>query len=1365
MEQIEKTYDWLQQHFIQYNVVSKNVVEIDGDNYLIVSEKNNKIFTNNMSLMLSESELNDIEDYNISYFIIYFGDRCYYLNDKDFEFTDIVDEVGDVVGQSMQLKSMKELKYIGQYINKDQQIVFPMLGVHGGYDLCNGSKMYNQWCEKAKWLGIEILGICEENTLAGALLFQNACQKAQLRSVIGETICVEYDSSTQYHIKLYVLNQQGWINLCQINGIINTSKSKSIKIQQLQKFTDGLICVLTATISISAIYQTFGNMFDNIFYQLDFVKWKNSTKDEEWLDNLYEYLLSYRDKIQPIAIYDCYYLEQQDNEIQPILWQIGKRENFKYRSDDRWFKTSDEYINQALSLFDESDDKPMEIITQAIENTLLFNDIEFSIPTGQKHLPVYELTAEQQQQYQTSENLFYSLIEQGIEQKVKQKGLDVDKYIERVQQEVETIEYGQVRDYFLIVWDILNWCRDNNILFGIGRGSAAGCLVSYLLNIVQIDPLQYDLIFERFLNKGRVGKSMPDIDNDIMGSRRDEVKRYIEQRYGKDFVAGIGTYGTFKIRAALKDIVREMGGDQAETNYISAIIDPEDNYIDIFAKYINDKTNPRLYQYVKKHSRQISKLPCLLHQPKTQSVHAAGVVIVPKDNGTIYQQLPCKTMDDIVITEWEGEQIEQSGFLKIDILGIRQLDKFDDILKLIKQHYNVDLNLNEIPLDDKQVYQLFSQGFNEDIFQFGGQGLKEYCKVLKPDNIEDLIATVALYRPGPIEMGAHERYAKIKNGNGIATYPFGTENILKNTYGLICYQEQTMKIVQELAGFSLVEADDIRKAMGKKIAELMAKYKQQFIDGAVNSGCPQDEAEQIWKDLEGFASYAFNRCISGQERIYRASQNKSGKSAFYPTVAQMFKIKNNYDYAKSIGKTSLHWKYKNQGYPHSFSLNEQGKLIKNKIKNISFAGFKEVYTVTTQSGKTIDVTLNHKFPTNNGEKQLKDIDIENDLLFINENDFSTCLEKIVSIEFKQVEDVYDVEMEHPYHTFVNIQGVVTSNSHAACYAITGYYCQWLKCNFPLEFWLTSLKYSRDDEVQARIAEIKNITEGIKIQQPDILKSRQDYYGDVDTKTIYWSLNSVKYVSRNTTDEIADFRQKHSFVDLESFVKELEIYKQNKKIAAQNEQIRVYNGINKRVICYLIVAGAFDNIERIKKPNERRLILKKYFQLINPELQDDVLMLNSEQWQSKVGDYFQLLNCTNDYTWTLKQKEVCGFGNVDFQQVVEQLDYNNIGLFISNSELNVLDLQSKKKKVIVGGIVTEVKNRNSKNGPFCQLVIHDGLAECKVTVWNESYEKYIEQLQDCVGKLFFIDGDALYDSGYMKCNVIHSKTDSKLNFLQ
>ena len=1197
MEQIEKTYNWLQQHFIQYNVVSKNVVEIDGNNYLIVSEKNNKVFTNNMSLMLSESELNDIEDYNISYFIIYFGDRCYYLNDKDFEFTDIVDEVGDVVGQSMQLKSMKELKYIGQYINKDQQIVFPMLGVHGGYDLCNGSKMYNQWCEKAKWLGIETLGICEENTLAGALLFQNACQKAQLRSVIGETICVEYDSSTQYHIKLYVLNQQGWINLCQINGIINTSKSKSIKIQQLQKFTDGLICVLTTTISISAIYQTFDNMFDNIFYQLDFVKWKNSTKDEEWLDNLYEYLLSYRDKIQPIAIYDCYYLEQQDNEIQPILWQIGKRENFKYRSDDRWFKTSDEYINQALSLFDESDDKPMEIITQAIENTLLFNDIEFSIPTGQKHLPVYELTAEQQQQYQTSENLFYSLIEQGIEQKVKQKGLDVDKYIERVQQEVETIEYGQVRDYFLIVWDILNWCRDNNILFGIGRGSAAGCLVSYLLNIVQIDPLQYDLIFERFLNKGRVGKSMPDIDNDIMGSRRDEVKRYIEQRYGKDFVAGIGTYGTFKIRAALKDIVREMGGDQAETNYISAIIDPEDNYIDIFAKYINDKTNPRLYQYVKKHSRQISKLPCLLHQPKTQSVHAAGVVIVPKDNGTIYQQLPCKTMDDIVITEWEGEQIEQSGFLKIDILGIRQLDKFDDILKLIKQHYNVDLNLNEIPLDDKQVYQLFSQGFNEDIFQFGGQGLKEYCKVLKPDNIEDLIATVALYRPGPIEMGAHERYAKIKNGNGIATYPFGTENILKNTYGLICYQEQTMKIVQELAGFSLVEADDIRKAMGKKIAELMAKYKQQFIDGAVNSGCPQDEAEQIWKDLEGFASYAFNR------------------------------------------------------------------------------------------------------------------------------------------------------------------------SHAACYAITGYYCQWLKCNFPLEFWLTSLKYSRDDEVQARIAEIKNITEGIKIQQPDILKSRQDYYGDVDTKTIYWSLNSVKYVSRNTTDEIADFRQKHSFVDLESFVKELEIYKQNKKIAAQNEQIRVYNGINKRVICYLIVAGAFDNIERIKKPNERRLILKKYFQLINPELQDDVLMLNSEQWQSKVGDYFQLLNCTNDYTWTLKQKEVCGFGNVDFQQVVEQLDYNNIGLFISNSELNVLDLQSKKKKVIVGGIVTEVKNRNSKNGPFCQLVIHDGLAECKVTVWNESYEKYIEQLQDCVGKLFFIDGDALYDSGYMKCNVIHSKTDSKLNFLQ
>lgn len=1437
---------WLQNRKIVYKQIDENVFQIGEENFLLIESKYDKVFTTDMVVILDDQDISRIERNEIHCLVFQICDKFYFSREgEDFVDSETANEYGEI-STDLHIKNFHELQYIGE---NSEECSFPHLGVHGSYDLCNGSGSYKDYCKKAKWLGVSTLGICEENTLSGTLVFQNQCEKHNIKPIIGETIVIQHNLHFQYHIKLFCKNEQGWRNLLRINSKINTSSSKSISLQDLDQYKEGLICVLTPTISLKEIYKNFPK-FEEIYYQLDFAEWSNEIKEEEWLGYIENYLLNYRDKIKPLALYDSFYIEDYQSEIQPILWRIGKRTNFKYRSEDRYFKTGSQYIDQASKLF--STDQGVEIMYKGIENTFRFEEIDFKIPVGEKHLPQYELTEEERRKFGDNEGLFWSLIETGLQDKVISKGIDPDPYIERIQEEVRVIELGQVRDYFLIVWDILNFCKKNKILTGIGRGSAAGCLISYLLGIVQIDPLQYGLLFERFLNEGRVGKSMPDIDNDIQGERREEVKRYIEEKYGKAYVAGIGTYGTFKIRAAMKDLIRECGGDGKEANYISAAIGSEDKFINLFEHSLKTGSNPRIYNFVKKHSYQLNHIPTIFQQPKNQSIHAAGVIIVPKDRGEIFEQLPVKSMNDnVIITEWEGGELEEAGFLKVDILGIKQLDKFDEIFKSIKELRGEDVSLEMIPLDDRKVYSYFQKGWNEDVFQFGGGGLKGYCKVLLPDNIEDLIATVALYRPGPIETGAHEDYAAIKNGEKEPECYYGLEEITKNTYSKIVYQEQIMQIVQHLGGFTLVEADDIRKAMGKKIPEVMAKYKEKFIQGAVNNNCPLEEAESLWDDMERFAGYAFNRCISGKERIYRTSQNKSGKSSYWPTIEEMYKIKNDLEYAKSVGKISLRKKYNRQGYPHSFSLNEDNKLIKNKIKDIRLVGEKEVFEVKTESGRSIRVTSNHKFPTSNGEKKLEDIDVEKDCLYVNlgfvrydssyrfgekgeqgfqkqDTDYSrwkdlmknkpiccelcskegriemhhrdgnhgnnvkeniqylcvSChkkqdyligrnrmgeaglqikLEKIISIKSLGIDVVYDVEMENPYHTFVVESGIVTSNSHAACYAITGYYSQWLKCNYPIEFWLTSLKHSNDQDLQARISEIKSIGDGIKISGPDINFSTTDYKGDVETNTIYWSLSSIKYVGENAVLNIMKIREKESFFDFDSFIQVVEEDKERRKSLLKKGE-RLLSPINRRTILHLIVAGAFDKIERVAHPSERRDIIGKYYRKLHPELED--IEYQNILWKERLGeDWYSLLNCKQDYKWVLEQRRVSGFGSINFIEILNTLRFDK-GVYYNNIDLLSLPLQDNKsvETVICAGVVEEIRIRSSVKGEFAQLLIHDGYHEAIVMVWAEIYEKYSNEILNSKGKLFFMNGEVTYDGRYKKQNIMNSKSFSTVKIL-
>lgn len=849
---------WLQSNSLRYSfIVNDEVFEINEKKFLVIHpkmmdrdidpEQTPKLFWSELQPLLSSQEEQLACEYDIDYFAFYFGDKWYYTGNDPVQ--------------------LNVLKYIG---TSQDEYFEPLayLGVHGKYEICSGSRDYSDWCKKAKFMNYQALGICERNTLAGTLSFQQSCLKNGVKPIIGETVTVKKPGSTDieefYTVKLFATDDIGWRNLLHINAQIKVfNLTEYVDEEFLIKNNQGLICVIGANNKklfpsvVHKLKQAFKKDF--IYFQIDFVQWSSPEKDKEYLIELKEYIDKYLGVVPPIILCDSYYLDKEEAYVKKLLGQVDKS-GFSNNSADQYFKSIVDIANQAAELIanHSTKDQLLELALNSLKQVEKL--CKFQINTSELYLPAYELTKEQKKKFESKDELFWSLITEGMENKILNKVEDDSIYYERIQKEVDILEKGGFIDYFLILWDIIDWSKKQDILTGVGRGSAAGSLVAYLLGLVQIDPIEYNLLFERFLNETRITTSFPDIDADFPSDRRDEVKRYMEERFGIDNVISIGTYGTFKIKAAIKDLGRVMSVDLSKANYITSLIHDSCTYEELFALALNI---PVLKSFIQDNFKLISTIPLILNQPATKSIHAAGVIITPnKYKGkkmTVYDWIPVKKMDGVLVSEWEGPQLEEAGFLKEDILGIRQLEKLKKIFDLIKIHHNIALTFDDIDINDKHVYELFQNGCNEDVFQFGAQGLKNYCADLKPTDIEDLIATVALYRPGPIESGAHKTYVKIKHGLSLPQYDYMLEEVTKNTHSMYIYQEQTMQAMQVLGGFSLVEADSVRKFMSKKQADKMEAYQTRFVEGAVKNGCAEHEAVQIWNKLEAFSSYGFNR--------------------------------------------------------------------------------------------------------------------------------------------------------------------------------------------------------------------------------------------------------------------------------------------------------------------------------------------------------------------------------------------------------------------------------------------------------------------------------------------------------------------------
>ncbi|HEY4573723.1 MAG TPA: DNA polymerase III subunit alpha, partial [Thermoanaerobaculia bacterium] len=602
--------------------------------------------------------------------------------------------------------------------------------------------------------------------------------------------------------------------------------------------------------------------------------------------------ISQRNAIPLVASNDCHYLRKDDAFAHDVLLCIGTQKTFsdpdrlKYASDNFYMKTAEEMH------------KIFPHDHQAIENTLAIAEkCNLVIPTGTYHLPEFPVP-----EGYSLQSYFDKVAREGLEERLgelrRRRGQGLVRhedaaYRTRLDYEIQVINKMGFPGYFLVVWDFIRHAREHDIPVGPGRGSAAGSVVAYSLRITDIDPLQYDLLFERFLNPERI--SMPDIDIDFCMRRRGEVIHYVGEKYGRDRVAQIITFGTLAAKAVIRDVGRVMGVPYAKVDRIAKLIPDMTKSLAAVAKeepLVSEiAKDPEVKQIVDVGSR-------LEGLTRHASVHAAGVVITPSRLDELVPLYKVtKGDEEQIMTQWDMNVIESLGLLKMDFLGLRTLTVLDDAVKIVRQQ-GIPLDLDEIPLDDPETFRIFCEGRTSGIFQFESRGMTDLLRRVKPDRFEELAALNALYRPGAMTL--IDEYIQRKQGKKFSYPAPEMKPILEETYGIMVYQEQVMLIGVEVAGFTMGEADTLRKAMGKKKADVMAKMKAKFVDGAAGRGMPREKAAGLWDNIEPFAGYGFNKShsVAYANLAYKTAYLK----AHYPVAFMAAMLNSELNSTDSIAK-------------------------------------------------------------------------------------------------------------------------------------------------------------------------------------------------------------------------------------------------------------------------------------------------------------------------------------------------------------------------------------------------------------------------------------------------------------------------------
>jgi DNA polymerase-3 subunit alpha len=741
---------------------------------------------------------------------------------------------------------------------------FVHLHVHTNYSLLDGACEIDRLARRLSELGMKSCAITDHGAMYGVIDFYKKMLAYGIKPIIGAEVYMAERTmqdkepgvdDEQYHLVLLAKDIQGYKNLMKLVSLGFTEGfyyKPRIDMDILAKYSEGLIALSGCLAGRIPSLLLKGNFDEakNIALQLNSIFGQDNffieVQDHGLLDQrriINDLIrLSQETGIPLVATNDVHYIQKEDALAQDVLMciQTGKtldEENrMKFESSEFYLKSPEEMA----SLF--------SYIPEALENTIrIAESCNVTLDFGTIHLPSFRVP-----EGLTEDEYLNRLCYKGARERYPEITGEIKQ---RLDYELQTIKKMGYSSYFLIVWDFINFARQNGIMVGPGRGSAAGSLVAYCLYITNIDPLKYNLLFERFLNPERI--SMPDIDVDFCYERRQEVIDYVVRKYGQDRVAQIVTFGTMAARAAIRDVGRVMGYPYGEVDRIAKMVPAELGITIENALTLNPELK-KLYEENERIRRLIDIAKDLEGFPRHASTHAAGVVI-SKD--PIVEHVPLhKLGDSNVTTQYTMTALEELGLLKMDFLGLRTLTVIRDAINIIRRTKNVEINLDKLPLDDKKVYEMLSQGNTAGVFQLESTGMRNLLKELRPETFQDVAAIIGLYRPGPLGSGAAEDFIKSKNGLKPIKYLHPKlEPILSETYGIILYQEQAMKIAQELAGFSLAQADILRKAMGKKQQDVMAAQRESFVNGCVKNGIDKVTAEKIFDEISYFAGYGFNK--------------------------------------------------------------------------------------------------------------------------------------------------------------------------------------------------------------------------------------------------------------------------------------------------------------------------------------------------------------------------------------------------------------------------------------------------------------------------------------------------------------------------
>jgi len=744
---------------------------------------------------------------------------------------------------------------------------FVHLHVHTEYSLLDGACRISELVAQAKKHKMPALAITDHGVMYGAIQFYKDAIRQGVKPIIGCEMYVAQQSrldrssqrkETPHHLILLVKNNEGYKNLIKLvtlSYLEGFYYKPRIDKEILREHSNGLIalsaclkgeipqCILQKNIKkAKEVALDFLDIFgeDNFYLELQ----KNGIPEQEIVnENLIE--ISQELSIPLVATNDIHYINKEDARAHEILLCIQTATNL---SDPKRLKFSTDafYFNSPEEMKENFSKVP-----QALENTIrIAEKCNLEIDFRHAHLPEFKVPAEHNINTYLKELCYKGLNERYSE--------ITEQLEERLEYELSVIKKMEFEPYFLIVWDFVRYAKEKGIMVGPGRGSAAGSLVAYCLNITNIDPIAYGLLFERFLNPERI--SMPDFDIDFCYERREEVIDYVSKKYGNDKVAQIITFGTMAARAAVRDVGRALGIPYARVDTIAKMIPWEPNITIEKALKMESRIKELMKsdEDIKKLIETASSLEGLARHAST---HAAGIVLSRKPL-TDYIPLQ-KTAEGEICTQYAMAELEELGLLKMDFLGLRTLTVISNALKIIKHTRGEEVDINKIPLDDKKVYKMLSKGKCAGIFQLESEGMRDLVKRLKPESMEDITALLALYRPGPLGSGMIEDFINGKRGIVEIKYAHPRlESILKETYGVIVYQEQVMKIASELAGFTLGQADILRKAMGKKQKGVMEKQRELFIKGAQKNNIKKNTAAEIFDLIAYFAGYGFNKSHS-----------------------------------------------------------------------------------------------------------------------------------------------------------------------------------------------------------------------------------------------------------------------------------------------------------------------------------------------------------------------------------------------------------------------------------------------------------------------------------------------------------------------